>query len=669
MYPTGTVLMDQIITPMDLDAIYRAVNWVEEELKITAKDALWFERLGDTFLAFEFLDEAQAAFLDSKSLPDAHWKAPISLGGIHSVRGEFEMALKETEAVMEDLRARHKSAGVPGTSPVDLLRVLRLRAWCHFKSKPSNVESAVALYQEILEIDPDDYYSQWRLFRILIDANRLSDALQPLRAFTAQPANKIGELDQLAKMLFHFFSDVSVDFLWSIETFDLLVLVTTNDPLSALILERLKKSIDMATKENNTSALEVLLLLQGIALFQHNLDSADQKDAIASWKKCCSLGFKREADYGGDRRSLFTITQATKRITYYHYESARKGGIDAQQNIAELQEFYGEAQKIYWTARPVVCALAAYYASSDSPEKTRNLLLDDMKTALDLLSDDDPDNDFQGYLWMAEVMVHAGDDLNALSAWSLLVPDDVDEHESNDSDDVTEASDDKRSAGDSNSSDEDQDDTQETDSDNEKEQVENDEESANEEAADDSSQKSLESTISSTPKTTDPSPANGVVPELAIPETNSVDSSPKARTGKLNNYCDGGCGTEWAYTDDLYVCKICSDTQFDLGCLNKLRAGTLKKVVCSRQHEWLHLPPFSDEEYQKVGKGNVRTGGTLVDGARQGGDIVPIAVWLDAIRAQWGIPKPVKSNMPTVKNYLFVPGRSDSQTPPGAIEV
>lgn len=626
VYPTGTTVADQLVTFMDVDAISRASTWAEKELKIENKDSLWFERLGETYAGFEFLDDAIAAFLHAKSLPDAHWKASIALAVVYGMKGEREMAIKAIDPVIEDLRARCKSASAPEKDQADLLRSLRLQAAWHFKTEPPNVDTAAALYREVLEISPDDYDSQWKLFTVLVNAAHLSDALELLRALSARPAHKIGEVDQLTEMLFNFKLD-DLDSIVGIETFDLVVSVTAGDSLSTQILKNLKLCIDIASKEDNTASLLRLLLLQGVALFESNVDSLDQREAIVSWKECCSVGFKKLADLESDSEMRSAVTLATKRIAYYHYGLARKGE-DGHQHITALQEFYLEAQKTYWTAQPVRSALAAYYASSNSLEKARDLLLNDMKTALDLLSDDDPENDYQGYGYMAETTLRAGDDLNALSAWSLQVPDDVDGDESSDD-----------QAGNATAVGEDQDENGKA------EPGVDDDKHANDGNEDGHAENPPATSSESSP----PSPneavapeADSVLPKIVVPVTNGISPTPKVRTGKLGNFCDGGCGTVWRYADDLYSCKICADVQFDLRCLNKLRAGTLKRVVCSPEHEWLHVPPFSDEEYHKVGKGNVRMGGTLVDGARQGGEIVPIAVWLDALRDQWGIPREVK---------------------------
>ncbi|KAK5048582.1 hypothetical protein LTR84_005673 [Exophiala bonariae] len=628
----NTSVMDTVVSAdldLDSESISRAAAWVEQELRFKNLDSLWFERLGQTFLETDLLDDAAAAFLRAKSLPGAHRMVSRGLAEVYNAKGEFEMAIKELDPVIDDIRARSgNKIEVHDDDRTFLLDALRLQAEWHTHCEPPNTERAVALYREILELEPGKHFIQWQLIKVLAEANWLSDALEFLRSLRGQPAEDFGNLDQLAKMLFYSWSDSEKSV--SLDTIYLFVSVTANDPLTTSILNNLTLCIDRASKLNDTAAVVALLLFEGIAVFQYNLGSSDQKEAILSWKRCYSLGSGMRK--GSEQDEVrFAVGHATKRISYYYHELFKKGGADAQRNIAELQGFYLEAQQTRWVAQTVGFTLAACHASSSSPDKARDLLFDDMKTALDLLSDDDPDNDYIGYLWMAELLLHAGDELNSLSAFSLHVPEDVDRVGMVTSQDDTKPSDDNDKSGDATCNDEDHGEGEVTDNDAP-------EDGADEEAIDDVSQKSGEppSTSSSRPNTP---AANDAVPRIEIPETTIVAPTPQVRLGKATNNCDGRCGTSWTYADDFYVCKICSDVQFDLGCLNKLRAGKLKAVVCSPNHDWLHIPPFSDEEYHKVGKGNVRMGGTFIDGARQGGEIVPVAVWVDAIRAQWGILK------------------------------
>lgn len=614
MFTTGTKILDQQRTLMDEAKIAQAAEWVEDELKIRTKDSLWFERLGYTFLAFGYPDEAITAFLQSKELPDKHLKSIRGLAEAYAAKGELGAAIEAIEPMVGELKPRGKNEGALAEDIAELLSALRLQAGWHLNSIPPNLEAAIALYREILDIDSGDHDSKWKLFKTLADANQSPDALELLRSSSVQPAHKTGDLDLLAEMLLNLKFE-NLNGLAHIETFDLVVSLTASDPISTLILEGLKRCIDLVHKQHDPVTLIRLLLLQGVAIFYYNLGKTAQKEAIIVWKKCCTMGFKILADNMTQLEVINGVSLAIRRICVYYDALARKGGRDAQEQLIDLQQFYSEAQKTYWTARIVRYALAAYYASSGAAEKARDLLRSEMTDGLFMLSDDDPENDFQGYYTIGEAALHSGDDLNALTAWSLLLPNDLDGDSDGDKD-------------------EDENSDEEDEEENADEEDEGEDEHADAGPANDSSSTSSKSSSASTAQSPE---TNGVIPKADGPTITTPEA--KVRTGKLGNFCDGGCGTTWGYANDIYCCKICCDVQFDSRCLKELREGTLKRVICSHEHDFLHIPPFSDEEYQKVGKGNVRVGGTLVDGARQGGEIVPIADWLQSLHDQWGIPK------------------------------
>jgi hypothetical protein len=56
-----------------------------------------------------------------------------------------------------------------------------------------------------------------------------------------------------------------------------------------------------------------------------------------------------------------------------------------------------------------------------------------------------------------------------------------------------------------------------------------------------------------------------------------VTRSSKDLEGPVGYNCDGRCGTSWSYADDIYVCRECKDVQFDKGCFDSLKAGTLER--------------------------------------------------------------------------------------------
>ncbi|KAL1955798.1 hypothetical protein VTO42DRAFT_8118 [Malbranchea cinnamomea] len=110
-------------------------------------------------------------------------------------------------------------------------------------------------------------------------------------------------------------------------------------------------------------------------------------------------------------------------------------------------------------------------------------------------------------------------------------------------------------------------------------------------------------------------------------DISTSDSEIRLRYGPISNICDGKCGREWSYADEIYACKDCIDVQFDNECLELLKAGTLNKRVCNKSHDFLYVPAWVDELAAQVPKGSVRVGE----------EIITVEDWLAGIKQRWEI--------------------------------
>ena len=66
--------------------------------------------------------------------------------------------------------------------------------------------------------------------------------------------------------------------------------------------------------------------------------------------------------------------------------------------------------------------LTRHYALTGQTEKAKDTLRAYVKTDLDLLSDEDLTNDYQGCRGLAIHLMYAGQDDDALAAWPLITP-------------------------------------------------------------------------------------------------------------------------------------------------------------------------------------------------------------------------------------------------------
>jgi tetratricopeptide (TPR) repeat protein len=551
--------------------ILAAATWVRQALNIKEENSLWYERIGQAcYLAGEY--KAAIEWFDkAKSLPDCHWTVNEGQALAYAELAELEdgshkeSACREMEVVLTVLRSLKKDGRLADDDREALVRNLKkLASW---QEELSATSRAFALYEEVLEVDPHEYRTCCDLLRALYEQNREEEARNMLIRIKNQPG-KLKSLNQFSELLQHLASNED-------DNDDLNIIVTlaqTDTTFCQHTLEAFQSAIDDARRTNQTINQGVLLLYQGIVLARGATDDTRLQQAAYSWEDCQSLYLASRYDLMETRRL------AARYVTQYHFYQAIKHGDSSQ----ESEQHFNKLLKISriantWTHgfRPA-SYIASYYVHRDQPEEARKLFMEEMVDALDILSNRDPDDDFYGYKLLANILMYTGDDLNALSAWSLLGPSD------------TYLSSNPGS-------------------------LSNDD-------------KAVVNSVEETPT-------------LPPPSEPDAEESTRDRDGPLTYVCDGRCDSTWSYANDMYICRYCPDTQFTSDCLEKLKSNKLQRFICDPNHSWLHVPVWSDKEALEVGKGNVRVYGELVDGKRVGGKIVDVHEWLDEIREKWGIPK------------------------------
>lgn len=249
-----------------------------------------------------------------------------------------------------------------------------------------------------------------------------------------------------------------------------------------------------------------------------------------------------------------------------------KSGVE---DYAKKLEYICTSQSAKYGDAPMDTSLllARLYSLSGKQQEARKQIRHYIRSALEILSDEDPDNDHDGFKSLA-VALSPIDDVNALAAWSLLGPDDPpteEEEQEEKKEEGSEAGSEKQEAS-------------AAEDDNAKEQAQ---------------------------------------------ETNSNQEkkAPVERTGQLGYSCDGSCGHRWTYADDMYVCKDCVDTQYTEACLEKVTSGEMARKGCQPNHDFLHVPKWDDEAHKEIPKDSVKVGE----------QILSIKDWLKQLRVDYGI--------------------------------
>ncbi|OCT46177.1 hypothetical protein CLCR_01032 [Cladophialophora carrionii] len=569
--------------------VFDAAAWVQQALSLNDVnlDALWHERIAETFAQNYEPAAAKQQCEKAKELGggwsvDEIWAVAVekmSQDEDDPVRKEElkTLACDRLETVVEHLRSSFETPEAGDDRRQALVRNLeRLADW---QTELKCLDRAFALYEEALDMDQGNHSTRGVLLKAVYAEEREEEARNMLARMVNQKEPS-SNLDLFPAFLWYLAVNEAASF--SLEPLHIILFLGQADKaFNGHVLKAIETAIADVRRSNATITEGVLLLYQGVCLARGTSDESHIQQAIRCWDDCQSLYLPSSYD-------LVRIRQMAARFVAQHFfHQAKNPDVspeEREQNFQQLLRINRPASLSPSGFQPT-SYLAAYYVLQGQVEEARKLFREDMIAAFVILSDHDPDNDVFGYKTIANLLMHTGDDLNALSAWALLGPDDVFKIP--------------------------------------------DQEAPTDKGSDSAKLQELELSDD----------VDGVEVAAAWIEEDIDVKDATDRNGPIGYSCDGFCGRNWWYANDIYVCRYCPDTQFTEDCVEKLKANKLERYICDPGHSWLHVPKWSDQDALEVGQGKVRAHGQLVDGKRVGGDIVEIQQWLDEIRDIWRLPK------------------------------
>ena len=243
--------------------------------------------------------------------------------------------------------------------------------------------------------------------------------------------------------------------------------------------------------------------------------------------------------------------------------------------------------------------LGRYYSAVGEVEKAKEELRPTVDVGIKLLSDEDSENDYQGYRKLGDAFMDFRDDANAIAAWSMIQPTDGLPNVSNLSETSPAPAPDTAIANG-----------------NGQKSATNGtvvEPALGPDSSEDDGSSANADDISS------PQP-----PPLRRANTSRIARNPE---GPLTYNCDGRCGKVWTYADDFYICRECIDCQFDAPCLEKLRQGNIGRDICDPTHDFMHVPPWDMESLKRAQEGKVLVGDQVLE----------LGAWLEGIKREWNL--------------------------------
>lgn len=285
---------------------------------------------------------------------------------------------------------------------------------------------------------------------------------------------------------------------------------------------------------------------------------------------------KVEADMGYVKRmSLLNLA--------YHYFNcaldAVDGSVEVDKNIKKLERLAKSKAKptdelsTVINCNPASFTLGIWYRRIGEQEKADACFRVHMKEILQILSDNDPSNDSEGFMRLYQLLAAIGNDKEVIAFTHSLKY-----------------------------------------------------EEALEESAqlDDRGSSPSDGDVVATPAKSDTEDVRTADAE----NVGEVDAGEKESTDGVDEVeedhgarCDG-CWKEIPF-HSLYVCRYCLNIGFCEDCLSRLKGGTLDKKVCHPCHDWLYIPPA---DYEIV------PGKLFIDGK-----MIPIRDWINGLKVKWKV--------------------------------
>ncbi|KAI9855693.1 MAG: hypothetical protein M1813_009655 [Trichoglossum hirsutum] len=609
--------------------ILDAEKWAAAELGVSRPDPLWIVRMAITFRAFGFYDDAIERIRLAHELDPNFWRADVCLARIYALQGKLPLALRTISRIVERFRDDEELMQKDRDRYYDALFFVGKWNSELGQDNPTCYDTAMEALREALRSNPDRYDIACMIVLVLAKQGKFQELIEFLQDMNNKKNDK--GLSRLIAM-YH-------EFAYDTQYHETTVMAAQRANSLKMIKEAYVNAVEAAKEGSDIETLAYLRFWYGQALFHNHETEEDQDEAVKIWEQ----NIRISAAQVSNLYIQYTRSVTARKLASIYLQQAKRAGMSshlARQNIEKLTYLSSkdtEDDDHEATNPDTRLLLARLLRTMEGEESARECMRPNVKIALDLLSDDDPSNDWQGFIKLAMVFGTYGDDVNALAAWSLLGP--IEENPGI-SYGVNETEKEKQVGKGPRADKENENGTE----------VRNSEPQGGDDRAGElqSSQSRTLEGLNGYQAATDAANTEGEAAlPIALPPKDSHADTPKGETnaseqanastpvapstprriGPLQYTCDGGCGHTWSFADDLYVCKDCIDVQFERACWKKLKNAALEFRVCDPSHEFLHVPPWDDEVQSVVPQGSVMVGG----------HVVTVAEWLDGIRKEWGV--------------------------------
>ncbi|KAK7739678.1 hypothetical protein SLS53_005645 [Cytospora paraplurivora] len=596
-------------------------NWCQRYLELpdSSLDSLWYERLAEAAsVRNSNPDVIISLYKRAMETEDYSWLCHRGLGKTYRLQGRTSEAIGEMELALK--RAERDDA-TPEPEEKDIAGLHLLLGDYIYSEQGADVQKAVEHYIFACSSGDSDQAKRGHLGRLKATLRFSSeDEARNLLKDTLARESGEGDMLSLLKMIaldeqhgaiftkmFNVVKGHRDIFRGIVRTME----TTTTKP--ATVGDRTEElDEDKRFEEDETRG--VLLYYRGVAAYTYKESpegTEPVREALRLWQECR----RQLSDVGGSNSSVVRTAAITDLAKHYFRSMVGSRELD---HINELEKLASDSN----SNDDPVGFLGALYALRGDKQQSKKVLLPQVTHALEILSDETPDNDYDGYSLLYTTLMHYGDFVNAVVGLSMMgQPDLVTEALDFRSEDIVGDVEDKESVL-----------VQVTKLAQETIKVAKDKvrDSSQQIQRIEAAKEHVESLLAATETKYEAEVADEIKAKRPEDHGEGVPTSPDFTTAAAHRFllsrlstlqekhspglntddieswmCDGRtpdgerCKKEGEFESNLYHCIYCFSRDFCEDCLRRLRDPTscVEITACSAEHRWLRLPPLGGDMY------------------------------------------------------------------------
>ncbi|KAI1748022.1 hypothetical protein F4782DRAFT_389992 [Xylaria castorea] len=401
-------------------------SWCQSFLRLSDSqlDSLWYERLAEGASFFDY-DDAAVTLLYQRALEKENpsWLCHRGYGKTHFKQGRTAKAIEQVDLALKEAEREGVS---PKPEKKDIAEMNLLLGEYNYAA--GERQKAAEHYETASQSDDAEQARQGKVGHLKSNLN-LSDA-EETRMFLKNIMTQTNEEGKMKDLLKTIARDEGHEAIIT----KMLSAAKDDSELLKSLMHFMETATVPKTSGNDTTEIPsdanfkdmeargVLLYLRGNAVYKYKLAPEGTEpvdEALRLWKEARD----QLTNVGGNNASI-ALGNATAALAKHYFQNM----MDAQ-HLAHIEELsrLADADADNCLSDPLGF-LGALYALRGKKELSRFMLKRRLRLALQMLSDDTPENDLLAYSRMLRTLAHFNDFLNAGVAMSLVgMPDQVTE--------------------------------------------------------------------------------------------------------------------------------------------------------------------------------------------------------------------------------------------------